>query len=281
MKHLGLVLIVAFLLVTVGAAPAAAATGPCGSSYIVRWGDTLNSIALRCSTSVSALRAANPTILSPDRIYAGQRLNMPGGGQPPQPGPDTYVVVRGDTLRSIALRFHTTIEALLRANPAIHDRDHISAGMIIRIPKAAPEPPPQPEPPSFTQVQIPLVATDTAGPVGCGDTIILVKRSVPATTEPLTTAVKQLLSLHTQYYGQSGLYNPLYQSNLAVQSVTIQNGQAVIRLSGSLRLGGECDDPRVAAQFDAIGRQFSTVQKVQVYINNKPLQQLLGGKGSA
>ena len=86
-----------------------------------------------------------------------------------------------------------------------------------------------------------------------------------ATIAPLTAAVEQLLSIHDRFYGQSGLYDPLYTANLAVQSVTINNGLATIKLTGKLSLGGECDDPRLSrCSPTRFGHQFSSVQKVQV-----------------
>ena len=67
------------LLASLAPLPAAAA-GPCGSTVTVGRGDTLRSIAARCGTTVSALLAANPFITNPNRIYAGQRLRVPGQG---------------------------------------------------------------------------------------------------------------------------------------------------------------------------------------------------------
>jgi hypothetical protein len=53
--------------------------------------------------------------------------------------------------------------------------------------------------------------------IGCGDSLVPVIRRIAPTTAPLTTAMKLLLSDHHRYYGQSGLYNALYQSRLQVQ----------------------------------------------------------------
>jgi LysM repeat protein len=301
MKHLRILLVLGIMLLTVGAAPASATSTPtapvpasqapvvmapivsvaspnCGPVYMVKWGDSLGTIAKRCGITILALLGANPGIANPNRIFPGQRLNIPGGTPPtpPPPGPGTYVVKRGDTMANIAYQFHTTVAALRQANPAIGNPDRIYPGQVIKLPGTPPTPP---GPPSFTSVQIPLIAMSTNGPVGCGDTIVMVTRNVPSTTAPLNAAVEQLLSIHTQFYGQSGLYDPLYKANLAVQSVTINNGLATIKLTGTLNLGGVCDDPRVAAQFDALGRQFSTVQQVQVFINGTPLENLLSGKG--
>jgi LysM repeat protein len=296
-KQLRILLVVSIMLLTLGAAPAIASSTPagpvpaslappsmaptdCGPVYTVKWGDSLNTIAMRCGITILALLDANPGITNPNRIFAGQRLNIPAGTPPPSPapGPATYEVKRGDTLGTIAYRFHTTVAALMKANPLIGNPDRIYPGQVIKLP-VTPEPPTPPGPPSFTSVQVPLIAMSTNGPVGCGDTVVMVTRNVSATVAPLTAAVQQLLSIHDRFYGQSGLYDPLYTANLAVQSVTINNGLATIKLTGKLSLGGECDDPRVAAQFDALGHQFSSVQKVQVFINGTPLENLLGGKG--
>lgn len=296
MKQLRILLVVGIMLLTLGAAPAIASSTPagpvpaslapasmaptdCGPVYTVKWGDSLNTIAMRCGITILALMDSNPGITNPNRIFAGQRLNIPGGTPPPPaPGPATYVVKRGDTLGTIAYRFHTTVAALMKANPLIGNPNRIYPGQVIKLP-VTPEPPTPPGPPSFTRVQVPLIAMSTNGPLGCGDTVVMVTRNVSATIAPLTAAVQQLLSIHDRFYGQSGLYDPLYNTNLAVQSVTINNGLATIKLTGKLSLGGECDDPRVAAQFDALGHQFSSVQKVQVFINGTPLENLLGGKG--
>jgi hypothetical protein len=89
---------------------------------------------------------------------------------------------------------------------------------------------------------------------------------------PLTAALNKPLAIDTREYGRSGLYNALYQSDLALESVNLTAGKAVIRLSGTLRLGGVCDDPRVAAQLRETALQFSTVQEVLVLINGTPLE---------
>ncbi len=48
-----------------------------GSTYTVRWGDTLGKIAARYGVSLSALLAANPQIWNASLIYAGQVINIP------------------------------------------------------------------------------------------------------------------------------------------------------------------------------------------------------------
>ncbi len=135
----------------------------------------------------------------------------------------------------------------------------------------------------FTQVKIFLIAIEDGGKsgpkIGCNDSVVAVDRTIAPTAAPLTAALNQLFSLHTQFYGQSGLYNALYRANIQVSKVTIVNGKATIQLTGTLNLGGECDDPRVEAQITQTALQFSTVRAVDVFMNGKPLQSILGGKG--
>jgi len=52
-------------------------------------------------------------------------------------------------------------------------------------------------------------------PVGCGDSAIPVPVEFPPTAGVLKSALVALLSVKDQYYGQSGLYNALYQSRPA------------------------------------------------------------------
>lgn len=52
-----------------------------GSIYVVRAGDTLASVAARHRTTVVAIVSANG-LTNPNYIYPGQRLRIPGGGQP-------------------------------------------------------------------------------------------------------------------------------------------------------------------------------------------------------
>ncbi|MFZ6028649.1 MAG: GerMN domain-containing protein [Chloroflexota bacterium] len=109
--------------------------------------------------------------------------------------------------------------------------------------------------------------------IGCDDSVVPVEVVFePPTDTPLPAALEELLALDGQYYGQSGLYNVFYQSDLAVESAQIKNGEAIIRLAGTLRLGGVCDDPRLRAQLEETALQFPGVQDVAIFINGEPLE---------
>jgi len=142
-------------------------------------------------------------------------------------------------------------------------------------------------PPPATQgpqmVQIFLIALEDQGvsgkKVGCGDSAVPVQVQIPPTQGVLKAALEALLAVKSQYYGESGLYNALYQSDLQVESVTIKDGKAVVKLTGTLQMGGECDNPRVAAQLEETVLQFPTVKEADIFVNGKPLAEVLSLRG--
>jgi len=114
--------------------------------------------------------------------------------------------------------------------------------------------------------------------IGCDDSVVPVIVEIPQTQAVLRTAIDQLLQQKSNYYGESGLYNALYQSDLKVEKITLENGNAKIYLTGSMMLGGECDNPRVEAQLTETALQFSTVKTVTIYINGILLKDALSLK---
>jgi Sporulation and spore germination len=138
--------------------------------------------------------------------------------------------------------------------------------------------------PAQNTVKIFLIAVNDSGqsgaPVGCGDSAVPAQIVIPPKAGTLKAAVNALLSIKDQYYGQSGLYNALYQSNLQLDSASINNGIATVSLSGTLSMGGECDTPRVQAQLEQTILQFPTVKKASIFVNGKPLQEVLSLKGT-
>jgi hypothetical protein len=128
-------------------------------------------------------------------------------------------------------------------------------------------------------VKIFLIAIEDNGisgeKVGCGDSAVPVQVQIPHTLGVLKAALESLLSIKDQFYGQSGLYNALYQSDLRIKSVSIKEGKATIQLTGSIKLGGECDNPRLLAQLKSTALQFSTVSDAAIFINGKPIEEVL------
>lgn len=124
--------------------PGALVSGNNGySTYIVMRGDTLKSLAGRFGTSMDVLVSLNADITNINRIYEGQRMVVPSGsGVPSTPPPatppptsgQTYTVQRSDTLRKIADRFNTTVDAILKVNPQIGNPNLIYVGQVINLP---------------------------------------------------------------------------------------------------------------------------------------------------
>jgi LysM repeat protein len=113
------------------------AVAPAGGPvvHIVQPGENLFRIALRYGTTVNAIAQANH-IVNPWFIYVGQKLTIPGGGggpTPPGTPGKTYVVQPGDTLYSIAVRYGTTVQALVVANN-LSSPNLIYVGQTLNVP---------------------------------------------------------------------------------------------------------------------------------------------------
>lgn len=138
------VLVLLLILATTSAslAPTAAAASP--RLVIVRWGDTLAAIAARNGTTIQALVRANG-LPNANFIYAGQRLIVPVSSAALPALPFTgsvYTVNAGDTLATIAAKFGTTTNDLLRAN-GLYNPNFIYIGQRLNIPGRSVLPSPQ------------------------------------------------------------------------------------------------------------------------------------------
>ncbi len=163
-KTFARVAILALLVMASLAIPGnAQAGGVCGGTYIVEAGETLDSIAARCGTTVSAILAANPGIST--TLHAGQSLIVPGisGAVVVTPTPQyppatgTYTVQPGDTFSGIASRFRVTVSQLWAANPQVGNINVLYVGQVLYIPSsswfvAVPTPTEEPVPLSWGTV---------------------------------------------------------------------------------------------------------------------------------
>ena len=98
-------------------------------TYIVKTGDTLQTIARRFGTTWQAIAAAN-NLVNANAIFAGQRLIIPAA---PARQPQSYVVKSGDTLFSIAMRYGTPVQVIQTANN-LPNPNAIFAGQMLTIP---------------------------------------------------------------------------------------------------------------------------------------------------
>ncbi|OMP66705.1 C40 family peptidase [Domibacillus epiphyticus] len=94
------------------------------STYTVKSGDSLGTIASRYKTTVASLKQMNG--LTSDVIYVGQKLKVSGKApattaapttsKPALTTPGTYTVKSGDSLGAIASRYKTTVASLKQMN---------------------------------------------------------------------------------------------------------------------------------------------------------------------
>lgn len=97
------------------------------STYTIRPGDTLSSIAERFNTTIHELLSLN-SIPDSNLIYPGQVLRLPDNSEN-----TFYWVKRGDTLSGIAQRFHTTVSAIAERNHIVNP-NLIYTGELLSIP---------------------------------------------------------------------------------------------------------------------------------------------------
>ena len=122
-----------------------------------------------------------------------------------------------------------------------------------------------------------------SGPaVGCGDSLVSVKVKYGLAKDESTVkdTLAKLFAVKSQYYAGTGLYNSLYQSDLKVDSLTVDAAKkATLKLSGKMTLGGVCDNPRVEAQIRETVMQFKNLySSVDILVNDKPLKDVLSEK---
>ena len=109
-----------------------------GTVHVVRYGDTLYSLARRYGTSVQAIMNTNG-LRNANFIWAGQRLVIPGGGGGTSSAGGSgavHVVRRGETLYSIAVRYGTSVSAIVSAN-GLRNANFIYSGQRLVIPGAS------------------------------------------------------------------------------------------------------------------------------------------------
>jgi LysM repeat protein len=181
-----------------------------------------------------------------------------------------YTVSRGDTLSRIARQHDTTVDALLDANPDITNRNLIFVGQQIRIPAPVDEPTTQ-------TVGIPLIRLGT-GDLGCDDELVWVQRQVVVNGAPLEAALREALTLDPDVLDEE-LYNALLGTELEIEQVSVVDGTAEMRLRGSIGVGGVCELPRLEAQLTEVALQFDTVTEVNVWIDGRPLSEVLDLRG--
>jgi LysM repeat protein len=141
--------VVSWLLLScalVASGPALARKAPAPLTHRVAAGDTLGGIAQKYGCSVEALRVANR--LKHDRIVVGRDLRLPGGeAASEEPSEEkatqkatatvaSHIVLPGETLAEIALRYLVTPDVITRANRL--KKPFLRVGQELRVPTTVP-----------------------------------------------------------------------------------------------------------------------------------------------
>jgi LysM repeat protein len=197
----------------------------CGSSVTVVQGDTLRKIAERCGTTVSALRRANPEIGSGDLIFPNQVLQLPGTILGTDGGYFIYIVARGDTLKGLATRFSTTVDALLAANKNITNANVIYEGQRLTVYVSPTTPPPSTPPPASGQTYY----------VKKGDTLRKIAAKFNTTVDAILKVNTNISNPNLIYVGQAiklpgGLSTHIVQKGDTLKSIASKYGTTVDKL---------------------------------------------------
>jgi hypothetical protein len=123
---------------------------------------------------------------------------------------------------------------------------------------------------SGNTVKVYLIALNTGGTVGCGDSAVPVPAGIASTKDigaDIKAALNVLFSMKSKYYGS--LYNPVSYSTFRVQKIEYEgsSGFLTVWLSGKYRpTGNDCDNTRVKAQIWSTAKQFG-VSGTNFYLN--------------
>lgn len=186
-----------FFVIATSAPTSGVASAQDGSSgvviHVVAWGETLSSIAARYGVTIEAIQSAN-NLATADRIFAGQRLVIPGAqGDAVRTQPGQHVVQPGENLYRISLRYGVSMEELAAANSLVNgDQVFVGQSLIIPVPGSVAAIPPQ--------------AATTIPPGGvhvvqAGETLFSISRRYGISVSSLTT-VNHLVNPSAIYAGQ-------------------------------------------------------------------------------
>lgn len=276
--------------------------------YTIRPGDTMYEIAQSFDTTIETLVEANPDIIDPDYILAGEVLLIPSGDLPPRTAvlgptngpPGTILELRGEGYqpnREIQVLFGPENSEAVTIKQILADENGRLETELTVPPNALPgtawiasirplEDPgeyqeqsntfevesTQDHPPGRNETIVYLVDLEDQGIhgefIGCDDSLVPVPFSIDPNADPIQASLGNLFELG-ETHDDSGLYNSLYQSDLSFDRIEMDGNTANLYLTGSLQLGGVCDEPRAKFQLLETVNQFPDVSDVVVFINGQ------------
>jgi hypothetical protein len=132
--------------------------------------------------------------------------------------------------------------------------------------------------PIVEEVDVYLVAVGDNGKkgpkIGCDDSLVAITRKIKPTVAPLKAAIEELLAIPHEYNKELGNY--WWGKNLKLKMVSITDGVATIHITGEGPfVAGVCDEPRITEQIKETAMQFPSVNSVKVFVNDKPLAEVI------
>jgi len=295
-------------LLLLGGTASARAQGEGEVEYTIRAGDTLYEIAQSFDTTIENLLAANPDIDNPDYILAGEVLSIPSGDLPPRTAvigptngpPGTTLELRGEgyqpnrdlqilfgpvnsdavTIKTVQADANGQIEAELivtpnalpgatwaaSIQPLANPDEYLEQSNTFEVEDTAEHPPDR------NETIVYLVDLEDQGEhgelIGCDDSLVPVALPIEPDSDPIQATLQNLFEI-AETHDDSGLYNSLYQSNLSVDRIEMDGKTANLYLTGSLQLGGVCDEPRARYQIIETVNQFPEISDVVVFVDGQ------------
>lgn len=212
------------------------------SPYVVRPGDTLSRIASEHSTTTTELSRAN-CLERPDAINVGQTLYVPS--------PGLQVVEAGIAAATSTAEQNTT-----------------------RIATAPNQP-----------IQYYLALANDNGQsgiaYGCGDSMVALtgqQRTTGDLAADVRAALSELLAVSGATF--EGYENALYNTELTIDEISVNEDTVRIDLSGTVRSVGACWDARMVGHLAYTTFQFPQINNALIRVDGRNLKQLLDASGS-
>ncbi len=134
-------------------------------------------------------------------------------------------------------------------------------------------------------ISIFLIALDDNGKSGqkiaYNDSLVAINRTIPESSNPVETALLELFSVKEKYDAESGLYNFLYDSDLKIQEINIDDGLAEVYLTGDYNVAGIIQESQIDAQIRQTILQFPKIREAKIFFDGSEILEGISEKTDA
>jgi len=125
-----------------------------------------------------------------------------------------------------------------------------------------------------------LIAPDGAVGDCRNDRAVALDVALPRRQPALEGALAALLGTKDRFDTRSGLLHALYTSPLRLRGIERSGATARLHFDGYLELGDACDAARVRLQLERTALQFRDLDRVEIDVGGRPLDELLADYAS-